>query len=165
MLVFISMGLSGSSKPFPPVAKATRSRIAAHGCCASTGVLHLTEINNQINMENGHGPNKGTVFYHGHLTFIGISNAPPGASAERWLIKKGKCMCTHWQFVSSFHFNGSSSLNKVKGIGSRACNPTCEPSVTFSRHLMALSWAWPFHRAWLLLQHQHHHQQLFSYRA
>lgn len=100
MLVFISMGLSGFSKPFPPVAKATPSRIAAHGCCASTGVLHLTEINNQINMENGHGPNKGAVFYHGHLTFIGISNTLRGVSAERELIKKGKCMCTHSQFVS-----------------------------------------------------------------
>lgn len=98
MHVFISMGLSGSSKPFPPVAKATQSRIAAHGCCASTGVLHLTEINKQINMENGHRPNKATVFYHGHLTFIGISNTLLGVSAKRYLIKKGKCMCTHSQF-------------------------------------------------------------------
>lgn len=82
MLVFISVGLSDSSKPFPPVAKATGSRIAAHGCCASTGMLHLTEINKQINMENGQGPNKGTVFYHGHLRFMGISNTLLDASAK-----------------------------------------------------------------------------------
>lgn len=34
------------------------------------------------------GQNKGVIFYHGHLTLVGISDTLLCVSAKRWLIKK-----------------------------------------------------------------------------
>lgn len=72
-------------------------------------------------MGDGHRPKKGALFHQGHLTLMGISNAPPGAAVKGELIKKGNA-CT--RAAVSLQFNGFSCSNKVKGVGSRTCNST-----------------------------------------